>query len=77
MLRLQQLAKKSKGPVPLAELQRGLSSKERKKWKSNFISEVLKALAEAGYGEISEGPKGGVLYKATADPSTLEEGWTA
>ena len=77
MLRLQQLAMKSKGPVPLAELQRGLSSKERKKWKSDFLAEVLKALAEGGYGEISEGPKRGVLYKATADPSKLEEGWTA
>ena len=76
MLRLQELAEKSKGPVPLGELQRGLSSKERKRWKGGFIREVLQALAEEGYGVISEGPKGGLLYKATAGVSKLEECWT-
>ena len=62
--------------MPLGELQRGLSGKERKRWKGDFIREVLQALAEEGYGEISQGPKGGLLYKATADASKLEEGWT-
>ena len=76
MLRLQELAEKSKCPVPLGELQRGLSGKERKRWKGDFIRKVLQALAEEGYGEISQGPKGGLLYKATADASKLEEGWT-
>ncbi len=44
MLRLQELAEKSKCPVPLGELQRGLSSKERKRWKGDFIRDVLQAL---------------------------------
>ena len=76
MLRLQELALKSKGPVPMSELQRGLSGNERKRLKGDSIRKVLRALAEEGYGEISEGPRGGLQYKANPDASKLEEGWT-
>ena len=76
MLRLQELALKSKGPVPMSDLQRGLSGKERKRLKGDSIRKVLQALAEEGYGEISEGPRGGLQYKANPDASKLEEGWT-
>ena len=76
MLRLQELALKSKGPVPMSELQRGLSGKERKRLKGDSIRKVLQALAEEGYGVISEGPRGGLQYKANPDASKLEEGWT-
>ena len=76
MLRLQELALKSKGPVPMSDLQRGLSGKERKRLKGDSIRKVLQALAEEGCGEISQGPRGGLQYKANPDASKLEEGWT-
>ena len=48
---------------------------ERKRLKGDSIRKVLPALAEEGYGEISEGPRGGLQYKQTP-MRRWEEGWT-
>jgi len=76
MYRLHMIAVKSKSAVPLAEISRGLSSKERNKWKADFLAECAAALADKGYGEITQGPRGGILYRAAKPLAELEEGWT-
>ncbi len=76
MYRLHMIAIKSNSAVPMAEISRGLSSKERNKWKANFLAECAAALAEEGYGEITQGPRGGILYRAAKPLAELEEGWT-
>lgn len=76
MHRLHQIAVKSKSAVSLAVISQGLNRQEREKWKGDLLSECAKALAAEGYGEVSEGPRGGLRYRALKPLAELEEGWT-
>jgi hypothetical protein len=78
MLRLHQLAEKSKSHQPTSQLLQGLSSAERERYSAGaaVAEDLLKKLAEAGYGEISEGKRGGLRYKAIVPSAMLEQGWT-
>jgi CRISPR-associated protein Cmr3 len=76
MHRLHQIAVKSKSAVPLAVITRGLHRKEREKWNGDFLSRCAKALAAEGYGEVIDGPRGGLRYRALKPLAELEEGWT-
>ena len=76
MHRLHQIAEKSKSAVSLGTISRGLNSKEREKWKGDLLSECAKALAAEGYGEVSQGTRGGLQYRALKPLAELEEGWT-
>jgi hypothetical protein len=78
MLRLHQLAEKSKSSQSTSQLLQGLSSAERDRNGANadVVVDLLRKLAEAGYGEISEGQRGGLRYKALVPSGMLEQGWT-
>jgi len=75
MYRLHQIAGKSRTALSISDISRGLSSKEREKLKPDLLSECAEALALQGYGEISEGPRGGLHYRATKTLAELVEGW--
>ncbi len=78
MLRLHQLAEKSKSAQSTSQLLQGLSSTERERYGANtaVAEDLLRKLEKAGYGEISEGQRGGLRYKALVPAAMLEQGWT-
>jgi hypothetical protein len=44
-----------------------MSGREKKGTNAALADQAMRALAELGVGEVCEGPRGGLLYRATAD----------
>jgi hypothetical protein len=67
MRRIHTLARKAKGAVTWAQLRQQMNSKEKKGISAAFAEQTMRALAELGVGEVSEGPRGGLQYQATGE----------
>ena len=67
MRRIHTLARKAKGAVSWTQLRQQMNSREKKGISAALAEAAMRALAELGVGEVSDGPRGGLLYRATAD----------
>jgi hypothetical protein len=67
MRRIHTLARKAKGAVSWTQLRQQMSGREKKGTNAALADQAMRALAELGVGEVCEGPRGGLLYRATAD----------
>jgi hypothetical protein len=67
MRRIHTLARKAKGAVSWTQLRQQMSGREKKGTNAALADQAMQALAELGVGEVCEGPRGGLLYRATAD----------
>lgn len=67
MRRIHTLARKARSAVAWAQLRQQMNSKEKKGTNAALAEQAMQALAELGVGEVSEGPRGGLLYRATGD----------
>ncbi len=67
MRRIHTLARKARSAVTWGQLRQQMNSKEKKGTNAGLAEQAMQALAELGVGEVSEGPRGGLLYRATGD----------
>lgn len=67
MRRIHTLARKARGAVSWTQLRQQMSGREKKGTNAALADQAMRALAELGVGEVCEGPRGGLLYRATAD----------
>ncbi|QNG26439.1 DUF3987 domain-containing protein [Synechococcus sp. HK01-R] len=67
MRRIHTLAHKGEGEVTWGQLRQQMSGKEKKGIDAGLAEQAMQALAKLGVGEVSEGPRGGMLYRAIAD----------
>lgn len=67
MRRIHTLARKARIAVTWGQLRQQMNSKEKKGTNAALAEQAMQALAELGVGEVSEGPRGGLLYRATGD----------
>ena len=66
--RLHEIALKQPGRwISRKELGQGLDKHLRSKFKAEQQREMLQELASNGYGEVRQGPKGGLEYRAAPD----------
>jgi hypothetical protein len=49
------------------EMRQGLSRKQREQTNQTAVAAAMRALAAQGYGEMSEGQRGAVRYRATGE----------
>jgi hypothetical protein len=59
-------AEAAAGPIRWKELAVKLSAKQRKETDAAAFAEAARALAAAGYGEVDEGKRGAISYRATS-----------
>jgi len=64
MKRLHLIAAKAKSPMAWSDIQKHLSGTERTDLTKELKDQAFGQLEEAGLGELSEGPQGGLKYKA-------------
>ena len=67
MRRIHTLARKAKGAVSWAQLRQQMNSREKKGISAALAEQAMQALAQLGVGEVTQGPRGGLLYRATAE----------
>ena len=67
MRRIHTLARKAKGAVSWAQLRQQMNSREKKGISAALAEQAMQALAELGVGEVMQGPRGGLLYRATEE----------
>ena len=67
MRRIHTLARKAKGAVSWAQLRQQMNSREKKGISAALAEQAMQALAELGVGEVTQGPRGGLLYRATEE----------
>lgn len=67
MRRIHSLARKARSAVTWGQLRQQMNAKEKKGIDAGLAEQAMQALAELGVGEVSEGPRGGLLYRATGD----------
>ena len=67
MRRIHTLARKARSAVTWGQLRQQMNSKEKKGTNAALAEQAMQALAELGVGEVSEGPRGGLLYRATGE----------
>ncbi len=67
MRRIHTLARKVRSAVTWGQLRQQMNAKEKKGIDAGLAEQAMQALAELGVGEVSEGPRGGLLYRATVD----------
>jgi hypothetical protein len=67
MRRIHTLARKARSAVTWGQLRQQMNAKEKKGTNAGLAEQAMQALAELGVGEVSEGPRGGLLYRATGD----------
>lgn len=67
MRRIHTLARKARSAVTWGQLRQQMNSKEKKGTNAGLAEQAMQALGELGVGEVSEGPRGGLLYRATGD----------
>jgi len=67
MRRIHTLARKARSAVTWGQLRQQMNAKEKKGIDAGLAEQAMQALAELGVGEVSEGPRGGLLYRATGD----------
>jgi hypothetical protein len=67
MRRIHTLARKARSAVTWGQLRQQMNSKEKKGTNAGLAEQAMQALAELGVGEVSEGPRGGLLYQATGE----------
>jgi hypothetical protein len=67
MRRIHTLARKARNAVTWGQLRQQMNSKEKKGTNAGLAEPAMQALAGLGVGEVSEGPRGGLLYRATGD----------
>ncbi|MFM9088793.1 MAG: DUF3987 domain-containing protein [Cyanobium sp.] len=67
MRRIHTLARKARSAVTWGQLRQRMNAKEKKGIDAGLAEQAMQALAELGVGEVSEGPRGGLLYRATGD----------
>ena len=51
----------------LAQLRQQMNSREKKGISAALAEQAMQALAELGVGEVTQGPRGGLLYRATEE----------
>lgn len=64
MRKIHRTAEAAGGPIRWKEVQNALNKTERKDQAA--AAEAMRALAAAGYGEVEQGPQGGLRYRATS-----------
>lgn len=62
--RIHEIAKKSKGPVSWSAIKQGLKGLEKKGITAALAKVMIQTLQDRGLGEIGEGKRGGVTYRA-------------
>ena len=67
MRRIHTLARKARSAVTWGQLRQQMNAKEKKGIDAGLAEQAMQALAELGVGEVSQGPRGGLLYRATGD----------
>jgi hypothetical protein len=67
MRRIHTLARKARSAVTWGQLRQQMNAKEKKEIDAGLAEQAMQALAELGVGEVSQGPRGGLLYRATGD----------
>ena len=67
MRRIHTLARKARSAVTWGQLRQQMNAKEKKGTNAVLAEQAMKVLAELGVGEVSEGPRGGLMYRATGD----------
>jgi hypothetical protein len=67
MRRIHTLARKGRCALTWAQLRQQMNSKEKKGTNAALAEQAMRALADLGVGEVSEGPRGGLLYQATGE----------
>jgi hypothetical protein len=70
MRRIHTLARKDRSAVSWAQLRQQMHSKEKKGINVALAEQCMRALAELGVGVLSEGPRGGLLYRVTRELPT-------
>ncbi len=65
MRKIHRTAEAAGGPIRWKEVQNKLSPAERGKTDAAAAAEAMRALAVAGYGEVEQGQRGGLSYRAT------------
>ncbi len=70
MRRIHSLARKARSAVSWGQLRQQMNAKEKKGIDAGLAEQAMQALAELGVGQVSEGPRGGLLYRATGDLPT-------
>jgi hypothetical protein len=67
MRRIHTLARKARSAVTWGQLRQQMNAKEKKGTNAGLAEQAMQALAELGVGEVSQGPRGGLQYRATGD----------
>jgi hypothetical protein len=57
-------AEQTAAPIRYADVQQRLSKAQRKELDSAAVADAMRALADAGYGEVIPGKRGGLSYRA-------------
>jgi len=60
-------AEEAKGPVAWKDIQNRLSHAQRKSTDAAAAAAAMQALADAGYGVVEVGKRGGTTYRATKE----------
>ena len=65
--RIHEVASRSKGPVSWKVIRQGLKSTERKGITAALAKVMLQQLHDMAIGQLGEGKRGGITYRALAD----------
>ncbi|EAQ70017.1 hypothetical protein SynRS9909_00315 [Synechococcus sp. RS9909] len=67
MRRIHTLARNAKGAASWTQLRQQMSGREKRGINAALADQAMRALDQLGVGKVCKGPRGGLLYRATAD----------